>query len=86
MEEVNILRHMSQREWFAWEESGRDHVFCENFYMPPDSFIAMIDFLAPSVNASLPYALISNSGSDGPYPSITGGNAAAGPQPHCERL
>lgn len=63
---------------------GRLNALCANFYTSPDSFIVVIDFLPPSVNASLPFALISNSVSDGPYPSITGGDAAAGAQP-CSR-
>lgn len=51
---------------------------CANFHTSLDSFIVLIDCLAPSVNASLPFALISNSGSDGLYPSITVTSVAAG--------
>lgn len=43
-------------------------------------------FSGMTENASLPCVLISNSGSDGPYPSITGGDTAAGVQPCCGRL
>lgn len=84
VEEVETLQHADNdlHEKYGAKQLLHGPFFitnnmCANFHTSLDSFIVLIDYLAPSVSASLPIALISNSGSDGLYPSITVTSVAA---------